>query len=48
MAYCRAETTVGDETIWCERAPGHDGQHAGHVPTDGPGLTWPVYRWNRD
>lgn len=45
--YCRAETTVNGETIWCEKAPHHDGDHASHIPDeDRPGLLWDRYDWS--
>jgi hypothetical protein len=47
-AYCGAKTTVDRETVECEKAPGHDGDHAGHVPEDAPGLTWERHDWSDD
>lgn len=46
--YCGAETTADGETVECERAPGHDGDHAGHIPSDTPGLTWDRHDWGED
>jgi hypothetical protein len=46
--YCSAVTTVDGKRVECEKHPDHDGDHAGYVPEDAPGLTWDRHDWSGD